>query len=268
MVRNGSPVRRRHLQAHQPGTERGPDGRMVDRSVDRLAEKRAEPPDPFALDDMVRLKQLLEAGDRRHMAADDDRRCRGVLPDQTAHLAHLADVDDDARDADHVVLVGREFLDEALACRKIQQGGRRGDVRLDEHDAPRAMMHPEREGPLRSRHLVVIELERIDRAASVCIVLCEGTEHRGEEDSHRASVADWRARASRFPRATQLLQYRHNRGAGNPAASSGANQLPFALCDASRRHVTPRPRYYSETFASSNARRFGNWCEWLRSATS
>ena len=173
----------RHPQAHQPGAERGPDGRMVDRCVDRLAEKLAEPPDPFAFDDVVRLEHPLEAGDRRHMAADDDRRFRGVLPDQTAHLAHLADVDDDARDADHVVMVGREFLDEALARRKVEQGGRRGNVLLDQHDAPRAMMHPERERPLRSRHLVVIELKRIDRSAAKFVILRKGPKYGAQQDA-------------------------------------------------------------------------------------
>jgi hypothetical protein len=36
---------------------------------------------------------------------------------------------------------GLEFLDEALARGKVQQGGRRGDILLNQHDAPRAMMH-------------------------------------------------------------------------------------------------------------------------------
>jgi hypothetical protein len=49
---------------------------------------------------------------------------------------------------------------------------------------------------------------------------------------------------------------------------SGDSSVPGGSLDTSRRHVTRRPRYYSETFASSNVRRFGNWCEWLRSATS
>jgi hypothetical protein len=123
------------------------------------------------------------------MAADDDGRRRGVLPDQTAHLAHLADVDDDPRDADDVVVLGPQFLDETLARRKVEQRGRRGDVRLDEHDAPGTMMHPERERPLGARHLVVIELERIDRAASVFIVLGEGSKDRRQEYVHRVSLS-------------------------------------------------------------------------------
>ena len=38
------------------------------------------------------------------------------------------------------------------------------DVGLDEHQAPTAMEHPQRERPLRARHLVVVKLHRVHRA--------------------------------------------------------------------------------------------------------
>ena len=42
-------------------------------------------------------------------------------------------------------------------------------------------MHPQRERPLRARHLVVIQLERVDRPAAELVVSREGTEDRRQQ---------------------------------------------------------------------------------------
>ena len=106
MVADGSPPPCGIFMPSMREPNEDPDGRMLDRRVNRFAQKLAEPPDPFALDDVVCIQHLLDAGDRGHMAADHNGRFRGVLPDQPAHLAHFAHVADDARDSDHLVLRG------------------------------------------------------------------------------------------------------------------------------------------------------------------
>jgi hypothetical protein len=45
------------------------------------------------------------------------------------------------------------------------------------------MVHAEREGPLFPRHLVLVELERIDRAAAELVVYREGFEDGRQEDT-------------------------------------------------------------------------------------
>ena len=56
------------------------------------------------------------------------------------------------------------------------------DVRLDQHQAPTAMEHPQRERPLRPRDLVVVQLHRVHRPAAVLVVLAVGAEDAGQED--------------------------------------------------------------------------------------
>ena len=146
---------------------------MRDRRVGRIAEELAKPADALALDDMIGVKHPLDPGNGRHVAADDDGGYRRVLPREAAHLAHLADVHDDAGNTDDVVLMGLQLFDEPFARGKVEQRGWDGDVLLDQHDAPRAVVHAQRERSLRARDLVVIELERVDRAAAELIVARE-----------------------------------------------------------------------------------------------
>ena len=53
------------------------------------------------------------------------------------------------RDADDVVLVRRSSRDEALARREVEQRAGRRDVLLDQHEAPGAVEHAQRERTLR-----------------------------------------------------------------------------------------------------------------------
>ena len=103
--------------------------------------------------------------------------------DRPAHLAHLADVDDDGGNAHDVVIVGQQFGFEGLARGKIQDRGGRGDVLLDHQDAPGAVKHAEGERPLLTGHLVVIQLHGVDLAAAELVVLRVGTENGTEEDA-------------------------------------------------------------------------------------
>ena len=154
---------------------------MLDRPIDGLAEELAEPADALALDDVIGIEDPLYAGDGGNVTADDDDRLRGVLPHQSAHLAHLADIDDDPGNPDEIVAVGLQLPDEAPAGGKVEQRRGYGEVLLDQHETPGAVMHAQRERSLRTRDLVVIKLERVDGAASELIVTCEGAKHRREE---------------------------------------------------------------------------------------
>jgi hypothetical protein len=98
---------------------------------------------------------------------------------------------DDAGQADNVVLVRRQFADEALTRGKVEDGARSRDVLLEKHQAPAAVEHAQGERPLLARDLVVIELHRIDAAAAVLIVLREGFEYRGEKNAGARSLRVW-----------------------------------------------------------------------------
>ncbi len=45
------------------------------------------------------------------------------------------------------------------------------------------MEHPQREGSLSARHLIVIKLHGVDAAATELIILGVGSENRGEENA-------------------------------------------------------------------------------------
>ncbi len=78
--------------------------------------------------------------------ADDDRGLRLVLADQLAHLLHLADVRQDRADADHVVAApcGAPRSKRSSVGKSSSVAGRL-DVRLDQHQAPGAVEHAQRE---------------------------------------------------------------------------------------------------------------------------
>src|SRR5450755_3264534 len=150
---------------------------MRDRRVNRLPEELAEPADALAFDYMIGVKHPLDVRNGGHMSADDDRRFRRVLTHEAAHLAHLADVRDDAGNPDDVVMISLQLFDEPFARGEVEQRRWDGYVLLDQHDAPGAVVHAQRKRPLRPRHLVVIELERVDRSAAELIVARERAEH-------------------------------------------------------------------------------------------
>ena len=133
-----------------------------------------------------------EAGMVGDVPADDDRGLGLVLADQLAHLRDLADVGHDRADADHVVAARVRSSSTKRSRRgEVEQRAGRLDVGLDQHQAPRAMEHAQRERALHARHLVVVQLHRVDGAAAVLVVLGVGTEDAREEDAgpHRQAVA-------------------------------------------------------------------------------
>ena len=78
---------------------------MLDPVAVFLAEIGAQPRHALALHDVIGVDRPLDARNRRHVAADHQRRVRRMPPDQPAHLADLADIDDDPGQSDDVVRV-------------------------------------------------------------------------------------------------------------------------------------------------------------------
>src|SRR6185369_11124352 len=95
---------------------------VLDRSRVILAEVALKPADTFAADDEIGIDQLLKPLLVGDVAADDNSCSRLIAADQLAHLGHLADTDNDAADADHVVAVLADLLGEALQSGKVEQG--------------------------------------------------------------------------------------------------------------------------------------------------
>ena len=156
---------------------------MANRSAGIFAEIRAHPGDAFAFDDVVGVDHVVDARDGSDVAADNDLRVWRQLADDAAHLAHFADVHDDGRDADDVVLLLSDLAREGFAGREIEHRTGRGDVLLNHHDAPGTMEETRRKCALHARHLVVIKLHRIDGTAAKLVVLRVRTEHGTQEDA-------------------------------------------------------------------------------------
>src|SRR5438128_1261464 len=90
---------------------------------------------------LVSIDQKLDARDGRYVTAYNDHRTRRELADHSAHLPHLAYVDDDRRDPHDVILVSGELQLEILPAGEIEHGAGRRDILLDHHDAPRTVKH-------------------------------------------------------------------------------------------------------------------------------
>ena len=142
-----------------------------------FAEKPAHPSNAFPFDDVVGIDPLLQIGNIGDMSADDDDRLGLMLADQPAHPPHLEKIGNDGADPNHVVLSGLDLLDEPFLRGKVQERARGLQVHLDEHQPPGAVEGAKREGMLHPRHLVVIQLHRVDQAAAVLIVLSIGAEY-------------------------------------------------------------------------------------------
>ena len=171
------------LDAHHPQVEAGGKRGMADGGGHVLAQVAAHPFDAVALDDVVGVEDVLDAGNGGHVPAHDDGGVRREFPDHAAHLARLADIHDDGRDAHDVVMVGRQLAGEGLARGEIEDRARSGDILLNHEDAPGAMKPPHGEGSLRFGHLVVVELHRIDGAAAEFVVLRVWAEHGRKQDT-------------------------------------------------------------------------------------
>ncbi len=180
----------RQLHPHGAPAEAGDDRGMADGRAFVFAQKTPHPGDAVAAHDVVGVDHLFDARNGRHVPAHHDGRARRQAPHHPAHLPHLAHVHDDGRDADDVVVVRRQLRLERLARGEIEHRGGRGDVLLDHEDAPRAVEHAQRERALLARHLVVVQLHRIDLPAAERIVLGIRTENGAEQNTGARALSD------------------------------------------------------------------------------
>ena len=159
------------------------DLRMPDRRGIVIADEPPQPRNAVALYDVIGIHHALDARNRRHVAANHDWRPRRKPTHHSAHLAYLANVNNDRRDSDDIVMVGPQFGGKCLMRGEVQHGGWCRDVLLDHQDAPRAVEHSERERSLLARHLIVVQLHGIDAPAAEFIVLRIRTEDAGQQHS-------------------------------------------------------------------------------------
>ena len=87
-----------------------------------------------------------------------------------------------------VVVVRAEFTSKGFARGKIEHGAGCRNICLNQHDAPGAMEHAQREAALRAGDLVVIELHRIDGPAAEFVVLRIRPEDRTQQDASATSL--------------------------------------------------------------------------------
>ena len=130
---------------------------------------------------MVGVDPICQIGQIGNVSANDNRRLRQVLTDEFAHLFHLEHVHQDTADADDVVLILTNLLDEAIQVGEIQQRTAGFQVRLDQHQSPTAMKNAQRERPLLTGDLIVIQLHRVDDATAVFVVLGIRSKHAAEQ---------------------------------------------------------------------------------------
>ena len=69
-----------------------------------FAEITAHPADALAAHDAIRINQFVDAGNGGDVSTDDDGGFGRETAHPAAHLADLAEIGDNARDSDNVVL--------------------------------------------------------------------------------------------------------------------------------------------------------------------
>ena len=178
----------RQPDAHDARAHPGNDCRMPDRRAFLFPEIAPHPRNAFAFHDVIGVNHRFDSGNGRDMPTHHDRGLRREFPRHAAHLAHLGHVHDNSGDADYVILITLQLALKIVARRKIEHRTGRGNIRLDHHDAPGSMKHAQREAALRSRHLIVIKLHRIDGAASELVILGIRSEDRTQQDPRLRSL--------------------------------------------------------------------------------
>ena len=139
-------------------------------------EKPAEPPDPIASDDDIRIYEMIDTVLTGNMSSHNDNGVRAKTTDELAHPFYLSHIGKNGADPNHVIVMLLNLGKETLLGRKIQQGAGGVDIGLDHHQPKGAMKHPETKSTLHPCHLIMIELHGIDGPASVFIIAAIGTE--------------------------------------------------------------------------------------------
>ena len=173
----------RQFQPHHTLAESTGDQGMLDRRRSIFAQEGTHPTNAFAFDDEIGVDDLIEVRNRSHVATDDDRGMRRELPHHTAHVLHLAHIHHDAGNADHVVMLRGQLFLKVRERREVEHGGWSADVLLDKHDAPGAVEHAQRVRTLFAGDLVMVQLHRIDAAATELVILRIWTEDTGEQNT-------------------------------------------------------------------------------------
>jgi hypothetical protein len=104
---------------------------MLERLGHVLAEKIAHPTHTVSANDVVQAAPFFQPWQVGDVPANHDRRVGQVLANQSAHLANLDQVRLNRTDADHVIGIAFDLLDEPLLGRKIQQRAWGLQVNLD-----------------------------------------------------------------------------------------------------------------------------------------
>jgi hypothetical protein len=159
-----------------------PDGRLI-----ILPQVPLKPPDALAADDMVRIDYLLETIQVCNVPTDNDHGCRLMLPDQLAHLFDLADIRENAADADNVIDPVADFFREAVKQGKIQDCAGGFDVGLNHHQSEGAVKHPQGESSLDTGDLILVEFHWVDRAAPVLVIPGVRSEDARQQDAGACS---------------------------------------------------------------------------------
>ena len=167
---------------HAARAEARGDQRVAQGLADAVVEEPSEPDDAVAADDVVGVDAVGQVRHVGDVAADHDGRVRQVTPHHLAHGPDLALVQDDAADADDVVVVLADLLLEALPGGEVEDGAGGRQVGLDQHQPPTAVEHAERERPLHPRHLVVVQLHRVEGSTAVFVVLRIRAADAGQQD--------------------------------------------------------------------------------------
>jgi hypothetical protein len=78
---------------------------------------------------------------------------------------------------------------EIFSSGEIKNGAGRGNIRVDQHDAPGPMEHPEGEAALRAGDLIVIKLHRVNGATAELVVSGVRAEDRTQQNAGLRSLA-------------------------------------------------------------------------------
>jgi len=161
----------REGEYHDPRAQAGNDRWMRNWRGFIFAEIAPHPGDTLTAHNVIGIDQFFDPRNGRDMPSDHNFGMGRKSPNHPAHLANLAHIDDDRRNSHDVVLMAGQFASKVILGREVENRAGGGDVRLNEHDAPRTVKHSQGEAALCAGDLIVIKLHRIDGAAAELVIL-------------------------------------------------------------------------------------------------